>query len=81
VAQIWSDNIIAAWERLAPVGAIVRRRAGPGLWENFEYLAVMAEDWMVTHPKGTYPPGVRRKDLKDEWLEADKQYAASLTPA
>jgi hypothetical protein len=36
---------------------------------------------MAAHPKGTYPAGVRRIGLKDEWLEADKQYAASLVPA
>jgi hypothetical protein len=36
---------------------------------------------MAAHPKGTYPAGVRRIELKDEWLEADKQYASSLAPA
>jgi hypothetical protein len=41
----------------------------------------LAEDWKAAHPKGTYPTGVRRIQLKDEWLEADRQYAASLAPA
>jgi hypothetical protein len=36
---------------------------------------------MAAHSKGTYPAGVRRIDLKDEWLDADRQYAASLVPA
>jgi hypothetical protein len=36
---------------------------------------------MAAHPKGTYPAGVRRIRLKDAWLEADKQDAASLAPA
>ena len=44
-------------------------------------LPALAQDWIAAHPKGTYPAGVRRIDLKDEWLEADKQYAASLAPA
>jgi hypothetical protein len=81
VLQIWAGNVIRDWERLATITAIARRRAGDVLWENFEYLTVLAEDWMAAHPKGTYPAGVRRIGLKDEWLEADKQYAASLAPA
>jgi hypothetical protein len=31
--------------------------------------------------QGTYPAGVRRIEVKDEWLDADKQYAASLALA
>jgi hypothetical protein len=81
VMQIWSDNARLAWERLSPVTAIVRRSVGDVLWENFEYLSVLSQDWMAVHPKGAYPANVRRAELKDEWLEADKQYAASLAPA
>jgi len=79
--EIWTYNLTEAWEKLAAFTAIIRRRLGPGLWQNFEYLTVLAQDWEAAHPKGTYPAGVRRIDLKDEWLEADKQYAASLAPA
>jgi hypothetical protein len=64
-----------------PVAAITRRRVGDAVWENFEYLTVLAQDWMAAHPKDAYPAGVRRIGLKDEWLEADKQYAASLASA
>jgi Domain of unknown function (DUF4760) len=81
VFETWGAILIGAWERLAPVTAIYRRREGPAVWENFEYLTVLAQDWRVAHPKGTYPAGVRRIDLKDEFLEADKQYAASFAPA
>jgi hypothetical protein len=81
VSQIWADQVNTAWEKLGPVAAIARRRTGDALWENFEYLAVLQQDWLAAHPKGTYPAGVRRTQLKDVWLEADKQYAASLAPA
>jgi hypothetical protein len=81
VLQMFSGQVIGAWERLAPVAVIARRRTGDVLWENFEYLTVLSQDWVAAHPKGTYPAGVRRIALKDEWLEADKQYAASLAPA
>jgi Domain of unknown function (DUF4760) len=81
VMQMWADNVISAWEALATYAALARRRSGNALWENFEYLTVLAQDWMAAHSKGTYPAGMRRIELKDEWLEADKQYAASLAPA
>jgi hypothetical protein len=57
------------------------RRQDDAVWENFEYLTVLAQDWDAARPKGTYPAGIRRLDLKDEWLEADRQYAASLATA
>jgi hypothetical protein len=81
VFQMWAENAIGLWETLAPVTGIGRRKFGDTVWENFEYLTVLAQDWHSAHPKGTYPAGVRRIGLKDEWLEADKQYAASLAPA
>lgn len=76
--QLWGDVVQQTWENMAPVAAIGRRRTGDALWENFEYLTVLSQDWLAAHPKGTYPAGMRRIAVKDEWLEADKQYAASL---
>ncbi|MBV8148109.1 MAG: DUF4760 domain-containing protein [Candidatus Eremiobacteraeota bacterium] len=78
--DMWSEVIIVAWDNLAPFTVMGRRRQRD-LCENFEYLTVLAQDFLAAHPKGTYPSGVRRIDLKDEWLEADKQYAVSLAPA
>jgi Domain of unknown function (DUF4760) len=75
--QIWDGVAVQAWEHLAPYVAILRRSTGNVLWEKFEYLTVLAQDWIAAHPKGTYPAGMRRIDLKDEWLEPDKEYAAS----
>jgi hypothetical protein len=42
---------------------------------------VLSEEWIAAHPNGDYPAGVRRTGLKDKWLEADAQYAASRAPA
>jgi hypothetical protein len=81
VLEMWCDVISGAWGWLAPVAAVARRTSGDQVWENFEYLTVLAQDWSAAHPKGTYPPGVRRIELKDDWLEADKQYVASVAPA
>jgi hypothetical protein len=71
-----SSNHIAALNELRET------MESPGLhaalvWENFEYLTVLAQNWVAAHTKGTYPAGVRRIELKYPWLEADKQYAAS----
>jgi hypothetical protein len=81
VLQLWDGVVILTWGHLAPYAAILRRSAGNALWEKFEYLTVLAQDWIAARPKGTYPAGVRRIEIKDEWLEADGQYAASLEPA
>jgi hypothetical protein len=78
--QVFVEPIIEAWRSLAQVAAIHRRRS-PAAWENFEYLTVLAQDWKAAHPQGTYPAGVRRLELKDEWLEADNQYTAPLATA
>ena len=79
--EMWSGNADSEWENLMPVTAIYRRTGGDGLWENFEYLAVLSKDWLAAHPKGAYPSVTRRLEVKNEFLEADKQYASSLAPA
>jgi hypothetical protein len=79
--DFWSGLTPTYWANLAPFTAIARRELGDVLWENFEYLAVLCQDWLAAHPSGAYPSGTRRIGLKDAWLEADKQYAASRAPA
>jgi hypothetical protein len=69
------------WEILSPFTAIARRVRGSTGWENFEYLTVLSQDWAAAHPEGSYPARKRRLAVKDEWLEADRQYAASLATA
>jgi Domain of unknown function (DUF4760) len=77
-----STLALVIWKQLSPAIALLRQSVGdPSIYENFEYLVVLAEDWKAAHPNGTYPAGVRRIDLNYPWLEADKQYAASLAPA
>jgi Domain of unknown function (DUF4760) len=82
VLDDFSGGVVDDWKWLVPALAIRRQATGNnGVWENFEYLTVLAQDWHATHPNGTYPLGLRRIDLQYPWLEADKQYAASLAPA
>jgi hypothetical protein len=82
VLDIFSNQVLNNWEQLTPAIAIVRQsRQNNAIWENFEYLAVLSQDWRTAHPHGNYPAGVRHIDLKYPWAEADKQFAASLAPA
>ena len=79
VLQIWASNVLGTWDALAPVIAIVRRTRGATTWENFEYLAVLSQDWLKMHPAGTYPRGLRRMQLEDTWLAADAAYDVTQT--
>jgi hypothetical protein len=82
VLDHFSGQVLNNWKLLVPAVAIRRQAAGDNsIWENFEYLAVLSQDWETAHPNGTYPPGMRRLELEYPWLEADRQYAASLAPA
>ena len=79
--DFWAARAAASWANLAPATALLRREQGDTVWENFEYVAVLAQDWLTAHPTGAYPVKTRRIGLKDEWLEADRQYEASRAPA
>ena len=79
--NIYADTAAVTWNELAPYAAISRERSGPGVWENFEYFVVLCQDWLAAHPEGAFPAGVRRIPVKNEWQEADKQYAASRASA
>lgn len=70
VFELWGSAIVADWTMLAPYMAMMRARKGNQIFQHFEYLTVLAQDWLAAHPDGTYPKGMRRIVLKDEWLEA-----------
>ncbi len=59
------------WGRLSPVVAIMRRERGPGQFENFEYLAMLAERWQSLHPNGAYPRNAARLEPVDAWRDID----------
>jgi hypothetical protein len=68
--DLFSGPILSSWTALAPFFAIRRRVLdAPALFENFEFLAMLAEDFEARHPDGAYPPGARRM------LKADQETA------
>lgn len=82
VLDIFFGRALMNWEHLSPVLVLIRQSRGTNaIWENFEYLAVLSEEFQAAHPRGTYPVGARRMELNYPWVEADKQYAASLALA
>ncbi len=76
--DIHSALILDAWDALAEVTAILRAHYGRSIYENFEYLVVLSQDWTAALPDGNYPHNVRRIDLPNKWHNADEQYAAAL---
>lgn len=68
VLDRYCGNVFNTWKRLEPLTALARDVIGSQLpWENFEYVAVLAEDWLKSHPGGAYPRGVRRMQLTNPW--------------
>ena len=54
--DFWSFVILRNWNALAPVVEYARCKTSPAMWENFEYLAVLAARYTARHPI-SYPPG------------------------
>lgn len=75
---IYGTDIVRAWDALEPITAIGRRRGGAAIWENFEYAAMLCKAWIDSHPQGGYPRNAPRLQIHDVWLDADRQYAASI---
>jgi len=63
----YSQIIIGAWNRLEILTAFHRESTGNrAMWENFELLTVLSQDWLEQHPS-LYPRGVRRLQLHNPW--------------
>ena len=79
VSNMWARTTRFTWAQMQPVIAILRRSAtNKETFAHFEYLAVLAEDFLARRASSTYPRGVRRLPMPDPWLEDDK--AAGIAP-
>lgn len=61
--DLWCGVVVGCWNALLPVTRI-RRQLDPGIWENFEFLAVLCEDFMERYPS-SYPAAMRRMPLDE----------------
>jgi hypothetical protein len=60
-----------SWRQVEPVVTITRRKRGPTVYENFEYLIALSRRWDRNHPDGNYPKSIERLVLNDPWLGFD----------
>jgi hypothetical protein len=72
VCTLYSENVTSAWRSIAPVAALLREKLdSPAVWENFEYLAVLSEDFIKQYPRGLFPAAMRHMPadtrLVDRW--------------
>ena len=70
-ADMWGGIILTSWIRMAPMIANRRRvQDAPEIWRNFEYLAVICQQFRERHPHGNYPKTVPRMPEGEIWQEA-----------
>lgn len=69
--ELYFDNSSPerSWQNLEPVIAIMRRRRGPGVYDNFEYLVARSREWDRRHPQGAFPADAARIEVRDPWLD------------
>lgn len=67
--DMWAAVAIGAWDRMEELIANRRVFAGPGLYENFEYVVVLSERWVAKYRNGTFPRNMERKQLPAPWPE------------
>lgn len=59
--DLFSGPVLSSWKDMATFISMRRRVLdAPALGENFEYLAMLCEDFEARHPDGAYPRGARR---------------------
>jgi len=69
--DVFSWILVNDWKDAEDLIAVSRRRGGPGIWENFEYLVVRARAWLDYHHGGAYPKHAPRLTVNDRWLAVD----------
>ncbi len=68
--DIVAGYVTHMWECLKDVVALRRVASNSAsVYENFEYLAVLAQDFYANHKGGNFPRGVRRLMSETEWRE------------
>lgn len=71
LCDLWAPVIVTSWERFASwVLSSREARGNQSLYENFEYLAVLSQQHIDSHPAGNYPKGTPRSRSGSVWPEA-----------
>lgn len=71
--SMWCYVVLRNWKALLPVITYVRNDLEePSVWEHFEYLAALSEQYLKRHPGGSYPRRVPRMPEDTSFIEAVK---------
>ena len=70
MCDLWSPVVLSLWTEYAPLIAVMRRRSGPSLFENWEMLAVVSRRWLDEN-RQCYPKHLPRMVLTDPWADED----------
>jgi hypothetical protein len=73
IMDVYSEVLTGDWREGEGIIAITRRRLGPGIWENFEYLVWLSRRWLEFNERSLYPRHAKRLPLNDSWLDEDRQ--------
>lgn len=69
--DLWAYLVVRVWDGILPVTTYMRYKTGAiGIWENFEYLALLSKRWIEVHDGGTYPPNEPRLPKDDSLIKA-----------
>jgi hypothetical protein len=73
--DMWAYIVLRNWNALIPIVTFVREDLHEAaVWENFEYLAMLASKHRTLHDGGSYPPGVPR-------MPEDRSFIAAVEEA
>ena len=61
--DVYAFRIIQAWDLMKPITVLARHRVGDAVWENFEYLAIVAQVWIDNPRRASYPKHVPHAEL------------------
>ena len=61
--EMWSNEIVTDWKRMAPAIAIIQQSGRRYGWQNFEYMFTLCEAWLERYPDGKFPRNRRRVRL------------------
>jgi hypothetical protein len=70
ICDLWSPVILGVWQQCGPLIAVMRRKGGPSLYENWEAIAVLSERWLAEDHE-SFPKNLRRMDVHDPWADVD----------
>ena len=68
VTDMWAPVILGWWEDLTPFIAVMRRRHGQTIFENWEALALRSKRCIDAN-RSTYPKGLARMNVVDPWAD------------